>query len=170
MNNRRLLEIRTSQQWHSVVVHQCHGCKAVIQILGNQHVIEWADLGGGAYSLLAGGRSYDVTVTEADGTYQVSVNGTMFLVPLRDPKEFRGRSAHSDNSTGPCSIAASMPGKVIRLLVCEGDMVEEGQGVAVVEAMKMQNELRTPKGGIVKRIEVAENQAVNAGERLLIIE
>jgi len=62
-----------------------------------------------------------------------------------------------------------MPGKLVRLIVAEGDSVKEGQGVAVVEAMKMQNELTAPKSGTVERVSVVEGQAVNAGESLLTI-
>lgn len=63
-----------------------------------------------------------------------------------------------------------MPGKLVRLLVTEGDSVKEGQGVAVVEAMKMQNELKAPKYGTVQRVCVVEGQAVTAGEVLLTIQ
>jgi len=62
-----------------------------------------------------------------------------------------------------------MPGKVIRLLVKPGEAVEAGQGILVVEAMKMQNEVRSPKSGKVERLLVSENQAVNAGDTLAVI-
>jgi pyruvate carboxylase subunit B len=62
-----------------------------------------------------------------------------------------------------------MPGRLVRLVVAEGDSVKEGQGVAVVEAMKMQNELKAPKSGTVEKLCVVEGQAVNAGEVLLTI-
>jgi biotin carboxyl carrier protein len=63
-----------------------------------------------------------------------------------------------------------MPGKVVRLLVQVGDKVEAGQGLLVVEAMKMQNEIRSPKGGTVERLQVKEGQPVNAGEVLAWVE
>jgi pyruvate carboxylase subunit B len=62
-----------------------------------------------------------------------------------------------------------MPGKVVRVLVQAGEKVEAGQGLLVVEAMKMQNEIRSPKGGIVERLHVKEGQPVNAGEVLCIV-
>jgi len=63
-------------------------------------------------------------------------------------------------------VAAPMPGKVVRLLVQAGDRVEAGQGILVIEAMKMQNEIRSPKSGVVERLHAREGQAVNAGEVL----
>jgi pyruvate carboxylase subunit B len=63
-----------------------------------------------------------------------------------------------------------MPGKVVRLLVAENDAVEAGQGVAVIEAMKMQNELKSPKKGVVRKILAREGAAVNAGETLAVVE
>ena len=63
-----------------------------------------------------------------------------------------------------------MAGKVVRLLVGLGDSVKEGQGVVVVEAMKMQNELKATKAGKVERVNVVENQTVNAGDSLLVVQ
>ena len=71
---------------------------------------------------------------------------------------------------GPKKITAPMPGKVVRLLVREGDSVEAGAGVAVVEAMKMQNEIKSPKKGTVQKILVSESNPVNAGDVLAIVE
>ena len=94
---------------------------------------------------------------------------SLFEVVLRDPKRLRKGSGSAEDSAGPMSVSAPMPGKVVKLLVQVGTAVEEGQGVAVVEAMKMQNELKAPKSGVVEKILVEENQPVNAGESLLIV-
>ncbi|MGB7601077.1 MAG: biotin/lipoyl-containing protein, partial [Candidatus Sulfotelmatobacter sp.] len=80
-----------------------------------------------------------------------------------------GRARAADDH-GPKNIVAPMPGKVVRLLVREGDEVEMGAGVAVVEAMKMQNEIKSPKKGTVQKILVTEGAAVNAGDVLAIVE
>ena len=124
----------------------------------------------GSYSLLIDGISFDVTVHRALSQYQVTVNGAAFEVALRDPKQLRHQTGAGEDSAGPASVTAPMPGKLVKLLVAEGDSVKEGQGVAVVEAMKMQNELKAPKSGTVERVCVLEGQAVNAGERLLTIQ
>jgi len=75
-----------------------------------------------------------------------------------------------ETDRGPKKIVAPMPGKVVRLLVSEGHEVESGAGVAVVEAMKMQNEIKSPKKGMVQKILVSEGTAVNAGDVLAIVE
>ena len=126
-------------------------------------------LADGSYSLLLDGSSFDVTVQRSLTHYSVTVNGVPFEVALRDPRQFGHRTGPGEDSAGPASVTAPMPGKLVTLLVAEGDAVKEGQGVAVVEAMKMQNELKSPKSGTVEKLCAVEGQAVNAGECLLTI-
>jgi biotin carboxyl carrier protein len=97
------------------------------------------------------------------------VGSKRFAVEVRDPRSLRGRARRGDDH-GPRKITAPMPGKVVRLLVHEGERVEPGRGVAVVEAMKMQNEIKSPKQGTVRKILVGEGAAVNAGDVLAIVE
>jgi biotin carboxyl carrier protein len=97
------------------------------------------------------------------------VGSKCFAVEVRDPRSLRGRGRAAD-AHGPRKITAPMPGKVVRLLVHEGEKVEPGSGVAVVEAMKMQNEIKSPKQGTVRKILVGEGAAVNAGDVLAIVE
>ena len=72
--------------------------------------------------------------------------------------------------SGPTVVSSSMPGKVIKLLVSKGETVKKGQGLIIIEAMKMQNELKSPKAGRINEINVVENQAVNNKDPLLIVE
>src|SRR6266704_1033037 len=95
-------------------------------------------------SILLAGQSYEICVAP-------SVDGKLRL------------------QTGGLQITAPMPGKVVRLLVKTGDRVEAGQGLLVVEAMKMQNEIRSPKSGTVERVFVQEGQPVSAGEVLAAV-
>jgi biotin carboxyl carrier protein len=97
------------------------------------------------------------------------VGSRCFAVEIRDPRSLRGRARKGDDR-GPRKITAPMPGKVVRLLVREGDEVEPGGGVAVVEAMKMQNEIKSPKKGTIQKILTSEGAAVNAGDVLAIVE
>src|SRR5262245_15645741 len=101
-------------------------------------------LAEGRYSLLLDGSSFDVTVQRSLTHYSVTVNGVPFEIALRDPRQFGHRVGPGEDSAGPASVTAPMPGKLVTLLVAEGESVKEGQGVAVVEAMKMQNELKAP--------------------------
>jgi len=89
---------------------------------------------------------------------------------VADPRAWRGRRHGTVEAEGRQAIAAPMPGKVIRLLVKAGDKVQAGQGVLVVEAMKMQNEVKSPKSGRVERLLAKEGQPVNAGEVLAWID
>ena len=132
-------------------------------------MVDAVALSEGTYSLLIEGSSFDVTIHRSLSHYQVTVNGVAFEVALRDPKQLRHQTGAGEDLDGPASVTAPMPGKLVRLIVAEGDSVKEGQGVAVVEAMKMQNELKAPKSGTVERLCVVEGQAVNAGECLLTI-
>src|SRR5579883_1337699 len=124
-----------------------------------------APLMPGAYSFLIGDRSYDVIVA---GT-EIRVNGGAFAVEVFDPREMRGRKSGGANE-GRQNIAAMMPGKVVRVLVNAGDEVEAGQGLIVVEAMKMQNEMKSPKAGRVVEVKTKPDATVAAGEVLLVIE
>lgn len=120
-------------------------------------------------SLRVGNRVYEVKCEHAAGDLQLWVGSARFAAEVRDPRSLRGRTRTADHS-GAKNLAASMPGKVVRLLAREGSVVEAGAGVMVVEAMKMQNEIKSPKKGKVQKILVREGTAVNAGDILAIVE
>ncbi len=122
--------------------------------------------GPAIFSILIEGRSYQATIL-APGIIQV--NNHVFEVALFDPRELRTRG-NAAASHGRQNIAAPMPGKVVRLLVAIGDPVEPGQGLIVVEAMKMQNEMKSPKTGVVVEIKTRDGATVAAGEILIVIE
>lgn len=121
--------------------------------------------------LLLGGRSYEVRrEAEANGAMQVVVRGRRYAAKVRDPRAFRGRQATAGKDAGPLRLVAPMPGKVVRILKAEGEPVEPGEGVVVVEAMKMQIEIRSPRKGVVRKILAAAGTAVSAGEGLAVVE
>lgn len=123
----------------------------------------------GVFSLLIGGRSFAARLAaESPAGYVVEVDGNACTVAVQDPRQWR-RGNGPLVREGRRHLAAPMPGKVVRLLVAPGRRVEAGQGLIVVEAMKMQNEIRSPAAGTVEAVLVAEGQAVAAGESLLII-
>ena len=98
------------------------------------------------------------------------MGSTRFAVELLDPRSLRSRQKSAGDEKGPRKILAPMPGRVVRLLVAENSEVEAGQGIVVVEAMKMQNEIKSPKKGIVKKISATAGAAVNPGDVLAIVE
>jgi biotin carboxyl carrier protein len=97
------------------------------------------------------------------------VGSQRFAAEVRDPRSLRSRSRAADEH-GPKKLTAPMPGKIVRVLVAQGAEVEAGAGILVVEAMKMQNEVKSPKKGTIQKILVSEGAAVNAGEVLAIVE
>jgi biotin carboxyl carrier protein len=119
----------------------------------------------GVYSVLIEGASYEARVTEN----QISIGEHRFHFAIEDPRQWK-RSGAAAGTHGRASILAPMPGKVVRLLVAIDDQVVAGQGIVVVEAMKMQNELKAPRDGRVTAILVAEHDGVNAGAVLAVIE
>ena len=121
-------------------------------------------------SLVIAGRSYEVKRALDAGGVNIAVGSTRFAAEVRDPRSLRSRRARADATEGPKRISAPMPGKVVRLLVAEKAQVEAGQGLVVIEAMKMQNELKSPKKGVVQKILVDEGSAVNPGDTLVIVE
>ncbi|MGH9743049.1 MAG: biotin/lipoyl-containing protein [Candidatus Acidiferrum sp.] len=122
-------------------------------------------------SLLLGGQSFEVHITQAPaGSFKLQIGLQEFIAEVADPRAWRGRKHGALEAEGRQQILAPMPGKVVRLLVSAGDKVEAGQGLLVVEAMKMQNEIRSPKSGVVERLFVREGQPVNVGEVLAWVE
>jgi biotin carboxyl carrier protein len=117
-------------------------------------------------SVLLNGRSY--RIAKGAGK-EIWVNGRRFSMEVFDPRDLRPGQGAATNH-GRQEIAASMPGKVIRVLVAAGDTVEEGQGLVVVEAMKMQNEMKSPKAGRVAEIRARPDATVGAGEILVVVE
>jgi biotin carboxyl carrier protein len=120
-------------------------------------------------SLRIGNQAYEIKSERVANELYLWVGSTRFAVEVRDPRSLRGRTRAAD-AQGPKKIVTPMPGKVVRLLAREGDEVEPGAGIAVVEAMKMQNEIKSPKKGTVQKILVREGTAVNAGDVLAIVE
>jgi biotin carboxyl carrier protein len=123
----------------------------------------------GTYSVLIGGRAYEVRVSPSQGSLRVHAEAREFMINIADPRAWGGRRGGAQEAEGRQEVLAPMPGKIVRVLVKKGDRVEAGQGLCVVEAMKMQNEIRSPKTGTVERLQVSEGQAVNSGESLAIV-
>jgi biotin carboxyl carrier protein len=121
-------------------------------------------------SILLDGKSYEIKYERAGNDVHLWVGPERYEVEVRDPRSLRDRQTRGSRETGPQKLAALMPGKVVRLLVSEKTAVEAGQGILVVEAMKMQNEIKSPKKGVVAKIVVSEGERVNAGDVLAIVD
>jgi biotin carboxyl carrier protein len=110
----------------------------------------------GVYSILIDGQSFELRASELN-------------VEIEDPRELR-KSGAVAGLEGRQTVSAPMPGKVVRVLVAEGDIVGHGQGLVVIEAMKMQNEMKSPKPGTVISLTAIEGAAVAAGQVLAVVE
>jgi biotin carboxyl carrier protein len=163
-----IFEIELAGKKHRVELTE-RGERPQWSIDGRSLEADALEVGPGIYSVLAGGRSLEVRVARAAGKLRVAVAGREFEADVRDPREWRPGRQGSAESEGRQQIVAPMPGKIVRLLAAVGDAVEAGQGLIVVEAMKMQNEIRSPKSGTVERLPVSEGQTVNAGDVVAVI-
>lgn len=132
----------------------------------------------GHYSLLVGATSYDVYARRIESddagegaqSYEITVGARTFAVTLRDERtQALGRLAGGAHHSGDATIKAPMPGLVANVLAEEGQMVERGQAVVVLEAMKMENDLTTPRAGLVKSVRVKKGQTVNQNDILAIV-
>jgi len=123
----------------------------------------------GVYLVLIEGRSYEAKIESGPDCLFVTAGGRRFAVLVRDPRSWtpnlKGR-----RTAGRINLAAPMPGKVVRLLSAQGDSVEAGQGILVLEAMKMQNEVKAPRAGVVLTMGVKTGDAVAPGQVLAVIE
>jgi biotin carboxyl carrier protein len=121
------------------------------------------------YSVLMDGRSYEARVEETPGGLIVVIDGFRFEIEIRDPRRW-ARQSGAAGSHGIQQLSAPMPGKVVRVLVSAGESVEAGQGLVVVEAMKMQNEIKAPRAGKILTVPAKETATVTAGETLVTLE
>ena len=121
------------------------------------------------YSVLLEGRSYEARVERTARQTVVVIDGYRFEIQVRDPRRWLKQSG-SRRGEGSETLAAPMPGRVIRILAAAGETVAAGQGILVVEAMKMQNELKATRPGRITAVHAREGATVAAGEELVTIE
>lgn len=143
------------------------------EIDGRKYRLELRDLGEGAYLLIDGHTIYNchvMDVVNQPGDLEVTLRGISYKLKLIDPKRLRSAQSGTAHHKGAAEIVAPMPGKVVRVLVESGVEVDAGAGILVVEAMKMQNEMKAPKAGKVVSINAVVGATVNAGDVLAVIE
>jgi biotin carboxyl carrier protein len=147
----------------------------VVTIDGHRHAVDVTAVNGALSLILDEGKSYEVSIAEqpqGSGNLAVHVNGRVVNALVGASRGPSARPSQEDAaaSEGLHRVTAPMPGKVVKLLVKKGDQVAARQGVIVVEAMKMENELRSPRAGVVADVTVAEGGSVEAGAVLVVIQ
>jgi biotin carboxyl carrier protein len=156
---------------HQVWIQQSQAA-VLADVDGRRYKLELRDLGDGEYLLIDGNTIYNCRVENSHNHphIEVSLRGVGYPIKLTDPKRLRSAQSGAQHDKGTARVVALMPGKVVRVLVEEGSEVEAGAGILVVEAMKMQNEMKAPKSGQVVSIHAQAGSTVNAGDVLAVIE
>jgi biotin carboxyl carrier protein len=164
-----ILNISSADQKVTVEVALVGGEKK-IRLGVTEIACDWVRLAEGHYSLILDGRVFDIMVNLDTDTCVVMSHAGAYTFRIMDQRRSGSETAAHGSQTGLQRVCADMPGKVIRVLVQEGDGVQCDQGLLVLEAMKMQNEIRAPKSGTVKEVAIAPGKTVNTGDFLLSIE
>jgi|SRR5512139_3965796 biotin carboxyl carrier protein len=154
-----------------VSVEELGGSGYKVTIDGREHVVDAHQVANRLWSVVYGNASFEVDVTQVPGDeFEVLINGDCHKFSLMNEQRRAMIRAGGKGSAGKAMVSSPMPGKVVKLLVAEGQEVEAGQGVIVVEAMKMENELKSALPGKVKEIFVKEGDVVESGAKLLLVE
>jgi pyruvate carboxylase subunit B len=127
--------------------------------------------GGNLYSLIVDHQSYDLYVERREGTYYILIGGDRFAVEVEDfrLKQLKAMGGAAHDETGMATLTAPMPGLVVKVLVAVGDLVAANQGIVILEAMKMENEIRSPIAGVVRSLNTVVGQAVTQGDLLAVV-
>ncbi|MDI1240409.1 MAG: biotin/lipoyl-binding protein [bacterium] len=166
------IQAQAGESLHDVEINR-EGGKVFARVDGREYELEASEPEPNVFLLKHAGKIHEFYVASAaqPGSPQiVSSRDNDFEVTLIDPKRLRGSAGSGGSADGLAEIKTMMPGKVVRLIASVGDSVEKGDAVLVVEAMKMQNDLKAPKAGVVKEIRVSEGSTVAAGDVLAVIE
>jgi len=166
-----IYDIQLGQESQSVKVTPEGEGRYTVSVNDRKYAVDLTEPQPDLFSMLVDGRSYEVGVDLEDEDCNLYLYDQFFQLKVRDPRRMAllGKG-EADQVGGTVEILAPMPGKVVKILAGRDEEVTEGQGVAVVEAMKMENELKSPKAGTVVDILVEEGQAVDANAVLLVIE
>ena len=166
------LKAQLSGKEHEISIDFDHGV-AFAEVDARSYEIEIRELADGQYLLVDGSKNYRCRVEarrELPNSFEVVLRGLTRDITIIDPKRLRGTHTAGAQHAGAAQIISPMPGKIVRVLVEVGALVEAGAGIVVVEAMKMQNEMKSPKAGVVVSINAETGATVNAGDVLAVIE
>ena len=140
------------------------------EIDGRVYELELREPEPGCYLFFREAEVQECRVSKAPEGFDVTLHGRNYAVEIIDPKRLRSGQNSDRHYHGLAEITAPMPGKVVRVHIETGASVEKGAGIVVVEAMKMQNEMKSPRDGVVVSINVKPGDTVNAGDVLAVVE
>jgi len=162
-----------NNETHEVEITRGDGSILTAVIDGRSYELETSEPEPNVYLLKHANKIYQIFVSPNKKTgepFAVNVGNRNYEIKIYDPKRLRGSGAAGGQAEGASEIKTAMPGKVARVLAEVGAEIKAGDGVIIVEAMKMQNEMKSPKDGVIKEIRFAEGATVNAGDVLAVIE
>ncbi len=166
------LNARIGENTHQIEIVETDG-KVTASVDGRSYQVEALEPEPNVFLLKSEGRVFEAFVspqTDPAAPLQVRVGTREFEIGISDPKDLRSAAGVGEQADGVAEIKTAMHGKVVRILKAVGDAVEKGEGVIVVEAMKMQNEMKSPKDGVIKDLKAAEGDSVKGGQILVTIE
>jgi len=163
------LELKIEDQIHKLQVEFKEG-HYHINLDGNEHLVDSSIISDHCLSLLVNGKTFTVYLAEANGKKYLSVAGEQFLIEETTSENVAGSGADSSGIAEEPVAASPMPGKVVKILVSKGDKVEKGQGLVIVEAMKMENEIKSPVKGTVEKVNFKPGDLVDAAQPIVEIE
>jgi biotin carboxyl carrier protein len=162
---------RLGEKTYTVEIEEVGKSLYRVSVDGSEFLVDGKKTGFTNYSLIVDNRSFEVEMDVKEDEYRVLVDGRNYHIDLIDERRVRlGGLQSGIQLQGRQNVAVPMPGKIIAVLVSEGDTVEKGQGLVIVEAMKMENEVRCPINGEVKEVRVKPGDAVEAGAVLAVVE
>lgn len=168
---RYFTKLRGQQEPVPVDIESVGEGRFVLTLRGERHELDALTLDHGAVSLLVDGESYSVELEDGGDEIGVLLRNQVTRIDVADERRMRLRAAGAGFTVeGKQTITSPMPGKVVRILVKVGDEVKEGQGLVVVEAMKMENELKSPKAGKVTELFAKEGSTVENNAKLITVE
>jgi len=162
---------RLGEKTYTVEIEEVGKSLYRVAVDGSEFLVDGKKTGFTNYSLIVDNRSFEVEVDVKEDEYRVLVDGRNYHIDLIDERRVRlGGLQSGIQLQGRQNVSVPMPGKIIAVLVSEGDTVEKGQGLVIVEAMKMENEVCCPINGEVKEVRVKTGDAVEAGAVLAVVE
>ena len=162
---------KLGDQTYTVEIEEVGRSLYRIAVDGNEFLVDGKQTGQSNYSMIINHRSFEVDVDTSEDEYRVLVDGRSYHIHLVDERRMRlGGLQSGIQLQGRQEVTVPMAGKVIAVLVAEGDRVEKGQGLVIVEAMKMENEVRSPIRAEIKEVRIEAGKSVEAGETLVVME
>ncbi len=162
------LELKIEDQIHKLQVELKEG-QYHVNLNGKENLVDSSTISDHCLSLLVNGKAYTVYFAESNGKKYLSVGGEQFLIEEATSDSVTTSGADSSGIAEEPVAASPMPGKVVKILVKVGDKVEKGQGLVIVEAMKMENEIKSPANGTVEKVNFAPGDLVDAAQPIIEI-